>query len=259
MARTQGHGNRDWTRDETILALALYFECGEIVPPKSDPRLQELSTLLRSLPYHSDAARKPTFRNPDGVGFKLHNLRSVATGKGLGNTSKTDRDIWETFGSAPAQVRELAALIKLSVTLRDADAAMSDEDQEEFFEGRVLTLMHKRRERHYGLRKALLDSRRKTGPFACDLCGIGPVIDDPELSDAQFEAHHLIPLAAAVERKTHLRDMALVCANCHRLIHRLIIQQKRWLTLDQRSVLLRPETRPALETLPRLEDVERLV
>ena len=84
MARTQGHGNPDWTRDETILALALYFDCGENVPSKSDPRVQQLSALLRGLPYHAEAARKETFRNPDGVGFKLHNLRSVATGKGLG-------------------------------------------------------------------------------------------------------------------------------------------------------------------------------
>jgi 5-methylcytosine-specific restriction protein A len=74
------------------------------------------------------------------------------------------------------------------------------------------------------------------------VCLIGPAIDDPALSDAQFEAHHLIPLAAAVERKTHLRDMALVCVNCHRLIHRLIIQQRQWLTLDQCAALL-PERR----------------
>jgi 5-methylcytosine-specific restriction enzyme A len=67
MARTQGHGNPDWTRDETMLALSLYFECGETVPSKTDPRVQELSGLLRRLPYHADAAKKSTFRNPDGV------------------------------------------------------------------------------------------------------------------------------------------------------------------------------------------------
>ncbi|SKB04168.1 hypothetical protein SAMN02745166_03999 [Prosthecobacter debontii] len=29
MAKTNGHGNPDWTREETILALALYVQLGE--------------------------------------------------------------------------------------------------------------------------------------------------------------------------------------------------------------------------------------
>ncbi|MBB5060889.1 hypothetical protein HDF16_005625 [Granulicella aggregans] len=73
MARTHGHGNPDWTRDETILALALYLETGEAVPSKKDPRVQRLSSTLRALPYHAEAARRETFRNPDGVAFKLQN------------------------------------------------------------------------------------------------------------------------------------------------------------------------------------------
>src|ERR1700685_594232 len=104
MARTQGHGNPNWTRDETILALALYFDCDAVIPLKSDARIQRLSALLRQMPYHAEAARKETFRNPDGVAFKLLNLRSVATGRGLGNTSKTDREVWEAFGSDPRRV-----------------------------------------------------------------------------------------------------------------------------------------------------------
>jgi 5-methylcytosine-specific restriction enzyme A len=244
MARTHGHGNPDWTRDETILALALFFECDETVPSKSDPRLQALSAVLRSLPYHADAARKPTFRNPDGVGFKLHNLRSVATGKGLGNISKTDREIWATFGSTPERVRELASLIKASVIQVSAPAA--DENEDEFFEGRVLTLMHKRRERHPGVRKALLQSRIKLGSLSCDLCLTSTRIDDPVLSDAQYEAHHLLPIAAAMERKTQLRDIALVCANCHRLIHRLIVHHKRWLGLTECRELLERATTTSL-------------
>lgn len=63
MARTHGHGNPDWTRDETILALALYLETGEAVPSKKDSRVQRLSSTLRALPYHAEAARRETFRN----------------------------------------------------------------------------------------------------------------------------------------------------------------------------------------------------
>src|SRR4051812_38128538 len=73
--------NPDWNREETILALALYNELQGKIPSGSDRRVQELSNLLRTMPYHANASRKPTFRNPDGVAFKLQNLRQIGTGK----------------------------------------------------------------------------------------------------------------------------------------------------------------------------------
>jgi 5-methylcytosine-specific restriction enzyme A len=40
MARTHGHGNPKWIHDETILALAFFFECGQAVPSRKDRRVQ---------------------------------------------------------------------------------------------------------------------------------------------------------------------------------------------------------------------------
>ena len=57
-----------------------------------------------------EAARKPTFRNPDGAAFKVQNLRSGETGKGLGNVSRMDREIWDEFGANPVEVSRLASL-----------------------------------------------------------------------------------------------------------------------------------------------------
>ena len=85
MARTDGHGNPHWSSDETVLALELYLQHADQVPGPHDPRVVQLSKTLRQLPIHPAAARKDTFRNPEGVAFKLQNLRSVATGKGLQN------------------------------------------------------------------------------------------------------------------------------------------------------------------------------
>ena len=239
MARTHGHGNPDWTRDETILALALYLETGEAVPSKKDPRVQQLSSILRALPYHAEEARRETFRNPDGVAFKLQNLRSVATGKGLSNTSAMDREIWGTLGELPQRVQELAMAIEKAVALQQQDPVRLEEDvdsKEEFFEGHQLTLTHKRRERHPDVRKALLAARRKSGAaLSCDLCRTGSPAKDRALEDAIFEAHHLLPISQALERKTMVKDMALVCASCHRLIHRVMIHHKRWLTLEEVS------------------------
>lgn len=154
MARTHGHGNPDWTRDETILALALYFECGDALPSPRDARVRQLSELLRTLPYHSGNSRKESFRNPDGVAFRLQNLHNVATGRGLGNVSAMDRKIWAEFGSRPHEVRTLAQLTKAGINYTSAlPDHTSPNDGEEFLEGRLLTAIHKARERNPNARK----------------------------------------------------------------------------------------------------------
>src|SRR5512135_2132027 len=107
MAVTHGHGNPRWTRDETILALDLYFDTEDNIPGPNDPDVIDLSNILKKLPIHPYETRKASFRNPDGVAFKLQNLRSVATGKGLKNTSITDKTVWEEFKSNRKLVKDL--------------------------------------------------------------------------------------------------------------------------------------------------------
>jgi len=51
-----------------------------------------------------------------------------------------------------------------------------------------------------------------------------------------IEAHHTKALAALVENaKTKLEDLALLCANCHRMIH----SQKPWLSIAELRAILR--------------------
>ena len=231
MARTHGHGNPNWTRDETILALDLYFDLNGKIPSGSDERVQALSDVLRRFPYHVEASRKESFRNPVGVAFKLQNLRQVATGKGLGNVSETDRAVWLEFGASPAATKSLANLIRTGVTASEASKPVLDDV--EFVEGRVVTELHTRREREPKLRERLLASRRGSGKLFCEMCGGPPLSQKAALQDAHFEAHHIIPLSSTGARTTRLTDLALLCANCHRLLHRAIAIEKRWLTVAE--------------------------
>ncbi|URK86691.1 hypothetical protein LP421_20825 [Rhizobium sp. RCAM05350] len=107
------------------------------------------------------AAKQPSFRNADGVGFKLMNLRQVATGKGLGNVSNTDRQIWAEFGDRPEELHKLAAAIIVGIGASEAQD-LPDVDQE-LPEGRLLTALHIRRERNPKVRKMLLDNRHTQG------------------------------------------------------------------------------------------------
>jgi 5-methylcytosine-specific restriction protein A len=241
MAVTHGHGNPNWTRDETIIALDLYFESGVSIPSSSDQRVIEVSELLRALPYHDQAARKPSFRNPDGVSFKLQNLRQIATGKGLGNVSHMDRQVWDELGNQPNEVKRLANLIKAGIEI--AASEKDDPDEEfEFTEGRTVTEAHKRRERNPTLRKKLISKRRKVGRLICEICGcIEP--EDP-LGESIFEAHHILPLAAGEERKTKFCDLALLCANCHRMLHRAISTEKRWIAIPEAQCILPIQDKP---------------
>lgn len=237
MAVTHGHGNPDWTRDEVILALDLYFDVEGHIPGPTDPRVKALSDLLRAFPHHSTAARTASFRNADGVAFKLQNLRQVATGKGLGNVSRMDREVWNELGQDSKQAKELATLIRAGI--RIVEEMKDDSDTDDIFaEGRVVTETHLRRERDPRLKKRLLAQRRKAGGLRCDICACTPAGNSPQLREAIYEAHHILPLAAGQERTTRLKDVALLCANCHRMVHRAITQSKRWLSMDEAKLII---------------------
>lgn len=245
MARTHGHGNPKWTREETILALELYLKYEGNIPSRVDEKVEELSALLRSLPHYGPTSRMPSFRNLDSVRFKLQNLRQVATGKGLGNVSETDRQIWKEFSARPEAVHSLAKAIRTGATALSEFKDVSGVEEEEFPEGRVLTRLHMVRERDRRLRSRLLQSRRAIGVLTCDMCACISSTKELDFEEAMFEIHHLIPLAAAAERTTRLQDLALLCANCHRLMHRAILINKSWLDISQaRSCIFRSDAEP---------------
>jgi 5-methylcytosine-specific restriction protein A len=231
MAITQGHGNPKWARDEVLLALDLYFQCGGRVPASNDPRVVALSETLRGLPYHPASARKPSFRNADGVVFKLENLRQVATGKGLANVAAIDRQIWVEYGQRPDELAQVVRAIRNSVL---AISAGNPIDEWEFAEGRLLTELHRRWERSPAVRKQLIAKRRRLGRLQCDLCGGHAPTEAEDFEAACFEVHHLVGLAQLGSgRKTRLADVALLHAGCHRLSHAAIASTRKWLSLSE--------------------------
>jgi len=238
MAKTQGHGNPDWSRDEVILALDLYLACGGIVPGGSDSRVIALSETLRGLALHPPESRVGSFRNPDGVSFKLQNLRQIASGKGLANVSKTDREVWSAFGGKPAEVKRLAEAIKVLSESAPLAGSIESGAEEEFSEGRLLSAHHSWRERRPKLRRLLLASRAKAGKLECEGCGWTGGSMDVQLASSGFEAHHLAPLSEAGESLTKLKDVALLCATCHRITHRWIVLNAKWLAREEISAIV---------------------
>lgn len=92
-----------------------------------------------------------------------------------------------------------------------------------YAEGDKKVREHCRRERNPTLvRKKKEQFQFELGYLCCEVCGFR--YDEnypPELADGFIEAHHIKPLAELETATiTTLDDLILVCANCHRMVHR---------------------------------------
>lgn len=88
-------------------------------------------------------------------------------------------------------------------------------------EGRQHLVEHLDRERRPELVKAKKDAAmRATGKLACEVCGFDFPSRYGPLGDGYCEVHHRVGLGVGGEKKVGLRDLAIICSNCHRMIHR---------------------------------------
>lgn len=98
------------------------------------------------------------------------------------------------------------------------NALSEDREDYEAFEGNRVLRKRLQRERDSSLItkfKAGLDAPR------CEACSMNFAEVYGDLAIGYIEAHHRTPLARAIEGKpTKLEDLAALCPNCHRVIHR---------------------------------------
>jgi 5-methylcytosine-specific restriction endonuclease McrA len=102
---------------------------------------------------------------------------------------------------------------------KDPDGVLDPAELEiEAQEGRTRLRVHLRRERS---RKLITDFKASLTSFACEACGDDMEAIYGELGTGYIEAHHKVPVALIEEGETtKLSDLAALCANCHRMIHR---------------------------------------
>jgi 5-methylcytosine-specific restriction protein A len=215
-----------WVRDELILVLDLYFQHGKELISPDDEAVEELGTLLRSLPLHPESEKGDQFRSNHAVVMKVQQfagLDSDTPYKGRGRVGQRQREIWDTFGDKSQEVRRIAQ--KIQEEYEEIGSSDSPEEQmkdEEFREGRILTRVHKRRERDPRLtRRKKQKVRDETGQLACEVCGFDFAEFYGKLGEGFAECHHRTPLAEIeAPKETALSDLAIVCSNCHSMIHR---------------------------------------
>lgn len=240
--------NPKWHRDEIILALDLYFSDDRGSIDKKNPKIIALSDILNALPIYLNRPNKEKFRNPSGVTYKLSNFLSIDPdypGDGMSHGSKLDEIVFNEFKGKRAKLRELALEIKKVATLPQivtAIAAIEDDEQtfrDSVIEGQTLYKLHKVRERSAVIIRSKKDHALKTyGKLICEACEFDFQKFYGDIGKDFIECHHRTPLAnIKVSTQTTINDLALVCSNCHRMLHReistLTLEELRLRILEQ--------------------------
>lgn len=218
--------NPPWTRDELILALDLYFQMYPKVGDASHPDIVALSALLNILPIHARRPDASRFRNPTGVAMKLNNFRGIDptyAGVGLEHGSKADKEVWSELAHDQQRLHAIATAIR-AFAASPTKSPFTDADQEEItaLEGEILLRQHRMHERSQSIvDKKKEQARLRDGTLHCEVCyfDFGEIYG--ELGRGFIECHHTVPLSELRPgQRTRFQDLALVCANCHRMLHR---------------------------------------
>lgn len=222
----------NWNPDELLLAAELVYENGFKGLDDSDPRVRELSSLLRSAGFYAEDMIPDNHRTPASVALKTHNIASKHPdwSRAPTNTGKLDKPALDRFLIDPdlasreaRRIRDLILLGETRIAEIYNDVDMSDIQASE---GRILRATHIKRERDPKLRQAKIIRTRRLGlPVACEVCAFDFKSTYGERGEGYIEVHHILPLHASGPVASRLDDLALLCSNCHRMIHR-----KGWLT-----------------------------
>lgn len=219
--------NPDWTWDEHVLALELYMRDPTTTPGHGSKEVLELSALLNALARRSGLVGNDRFRNPNGVYMKLMNFRRLdpavlAEGKkGLSQGAAGEERVWNAYAGKLDELRVRAAAIRLAIDDTEVDLVPAADDYEAE-EGGVILRLHKSRERDRKLiAKKKAQVLAQTGKLACEPCGFDFQEAYGDAGEGFIEAHHRKPVSTLKKgEKTRLADLALVCANCHRVLHK---------------------------------------
>lgn len=233
--------NPAWTRDELTLPLDLYFRVNPLHTSEQNPEIHALSAALNGLPVHAVRPDGERFRNPSGVSMKLCNFLRFDPGyegSGLARGNRLEEEVWEEFAGDRGLLAATAPAIlaaKDAVSPAEVDGEVSTSD-EEFRESRLLTALHKRRERNGALvRRKKASVLAATGALACEACGFDFEAAYGTLGHGFAECNHTVPLSElAAAGPTRLSDLAVVCANCHRMIR----QSRPVMSVEELSSLL---------------------
>jgi predicted HNH restriction endonuclease len=111
------------------------------------------------------------------------------------------------------------------------DAVVDEEEETSFPEGKEHYRLHRSKERNATLIKvAKVKYLELNNRLSCQVCDFSFEENYGEFGKGFIEAHHIFPISKLTkETPTKIEDLAFVCSNCHRMLHR----RRPWLGIDE--------------------------
>ncbi|MBP9580176.1 MAG: HNH endonuclease, partial [Parabacteroides sp.] len=118
----------------------------------------------------------------------------------------------------------------------DSDFESNSNLSGEFPEGNLVERAHKYRERNSKvIQLAKQNFKNQNGHLYCQICGFDFEKAYGKIGKDFIEAHHTIPVSEiSPTQKTRVEDIAILCSNCHRIVHR----KRPWLSIGDLSKIL---------------------
>lgn len=213
--------NPDWTREELILALDLYYNLNQGQMHKGHPDVIKLSNELRVLNFHKHIPDKTKFRNPSGISRRLGNFKTMDSsysGKGLRNSGKLAKEIFIEFSNNRNKLKKEADLIRQLYLKNEIKSKVSEEIDK--YNTDYFYKYHKNRETDplvLKVKKSIVNADYKK--LKCEVCGFDSVEFYGEIADDLMEIHYNKEFNEEKEILLNdINDFIIVCSNCHKVL-----------------------------------------
>ncbi|PEE73604.1 hypothetical protein COM81_27770 [Priestia megaterium] len=163
----------------------------------------------------------PVYLSDIGIEFK----KTVVSGKSIMET-EINAILEYGFSNIGDVIRKVKEVERIGFT----------EDDEGFPEGKLKLKQHLVRERNPEVIKLAKERFLQLyGKLFCEVCGFDFKEHYGNLGEGYIEGHHTKPVSEMAENEqTKVEDIAFVCANCHRMLHR----RRPWLSVNELRRLL---------------------
>lgn len=212
----------NWTYEEVVLAAGLVARNGWKGLRATDPRVVELSELLRRATLHPLQGRPQNFRSPSSVQRKTFDIATQHP-EYEGTPTRGGRHeapVIEAFLARPEEMHALAHALSDSLAVwasgaegAEPSGAFADPDQEVLaaWEGTARAVLHLRRERDPKMRAAKIASVAAAGVrIACEVCRFDFERTYGAVGQGYIEVHHVRPLYDSGLILTRLEDLGRV-------------------------------------------------
>jgi 5-methylcytosine-specific restriction enzyme A len=240
----EGRRAPDWAWEEIVLACDLVVRNGWKQLAEDDPQVAKLSELLQKMDIHPPEVRGDKFRNTNGVVRKTADIATARPGyQGIKtNGGRRTEGVVTEFITRPDTMHALAASLRSSLAAGEPPDLPRETgyENESEMEGRYLLRLHAYYERDRALRRKKIDSVLAVGkPIACEVCEFDFAQTYGKRGQGYIECHHVEPLHVGGQKRRSINDLALLCSNCHRMIH----TKPPWPTPKELRELIERQTR----------------